>query len=197
MVACMYGMRDVVDVLVSSGANLNLVDTQGQSVIHKIVLAGTVECLQPILNLHPQLDHVDIQDCTPVVYAIRKKSAELLEKLLKAGADYQRVNEKGNGLLHEACTVGFPGALDPLLRRGLSMNTKNNSGNTPLHVATLQGAQDLVSILLRNGADVNILNASNMTPEALAKSGGQKEIATLIAAEAQKRAREWLSVKHH
>jgi len=93
---------------------------------------------QTLLAKMPPLDPVDAADNTPFQLAIQLRRTEMMQRLIRAGADVKRVTKKGNNMIHEAALHNFPQAFETLVQMGVSPNLANATGNTPLHVATVQ-----------------------------------------------------------
>ena len=107
---------------------------------------------------------------TPLHYATRYGSDEMVKRLLENGAAHS-INVEDNGgwtPLHTATRYGSDEMVKRLLESGAaqSINDINNYGSTPLHYATRYGSYEMVKHLLENGADKSINVATNygLTP---------------------------------
>lgn len=80
----------------------------------------------------------------------------LWERALAAGAPLDRVNERGDNLLHMAAMQRRPWAVTDLLARGFDPNARNHEGQTPMHLAAYFGNSIPTFLaLLRGGADID------------------------------------------
>ncbi|CAB0033719.1 unnamed protein product [Trichogramma brassicae] len=107
--------------------------------------------------LHLALDHV--------------ASSEVIELLLRKGADLRLVNAEGLTPLHIFCKRYDDVDLAKLLldlsneKHQLSqVDVQDNLGNAPLNLALEHRHRNVAELLLRNGADPNLANAKGFTP---------------------------------
>eukprot|EP00903_Cladosiphon_okamuranus_P011499 g10830.t1 len=94
----------------------------------------------------------------------RQTNADLVDNLLKAGADGSAGWKGCNGqtLLHAAAEGGNEQVVSALVRAGAKedMHTKAQSkGRTPLHLAAVGGHVAAAKVLVMAGADENVLDA--------------------------------------
>lgn len=89
---------------------------------------------------------------------------EIMDFLIKNGADLNMKDESGWSLLHYAARRNNGKALAVLLKAGANVNIKNNEGETPLHIASQGKRFSAVRVLLKHGADVDIVDNKGLTP---------------------------------
>ena len=87
-----------------------------------------------------------------------------LNRLIKAGADVNAVNEDGWTPLHSAVYGGHTDAVIALIKAGADINAVNEIGWTPLHNAAYSGHTDAIIALIKAGADVNATSKGGWTP---------------------------------
>ena len=109
----------------------------------------------------------------PLEHAAGTANADLVDKLLKAGADGSAGWKgcEGKTLLHAAAEGGNERVMSTLMRAGAKndINTKAlANGRTPLHVAAQRGKVAAAKVLMMAGADVNVLDAHDNVPLHLA-----------------------------
>ena len=146
----------------------NTRDSRGRTFLHRAVIDEDTEDFSFLLsNGHP----VDLQDrCgyQPLHYAAKKGNANIVEVLLKWGANPNATGYEGRTPLHLA--IHSSQALKALLVPSLLVSAQDHSGDTALHLALVDhfrsGGSDysVVEELLRAGADVNIQNSSGISP---------------------------------
>lgn len=131
---------DLLGCLRKAGANINMRDTNQETLLHKYVTYGDVPMVCYILALGGDPNLSDASGRTPLHTA-------LLYGDLEAAATMTRV----------------------LIKKGADMNAQNSRWETPLHLAVLSGRADAVHILCQAGADQNIEDGTNTSPWAEAQ----------------------------
>ena len=135
------------------------------------------EALENGANVNARDNEVDYEGMTALCIASDWEYVELVEVLLKYGAD---VNAKDDyeytALMYAACDRNDDDSngsakqaiLEALLRHGADINAKNgeggSTGSTALHLAVQNGRLAAVKVLLKHGANVNIKNNYGKTP---------------------------------
>eukprot|EP00903_Cladosiphon_okamuranus_P011507 g10836.t1 len=120
----------------------------------------------------------------PLEHAVGTGNADLVGKLLKAGAGVSSRWKGCNGqtLLHAGAEGGDEHVLSALIRAGAKdVNTQAGANRrTPLHLAALGGKVAAAKVLMLGGADVNILDAANESPLHIAVRGGNAGLAEIF-----------------
>ncbi|MBS0235797.1 MAG: ankyrin repeat domain-containing protein [Proteobacteria bacterium] len=113
-----------------------------------------------------------------IVKALPMRSTELLESLLKAGADFQIKDDEGDCPIHIAAREGHASIMEFLANK-VDVNIKGPNGQTALHIAAAKGFKTVIELLLTNGANIDALDSNGKKPLALAKD---EETKLLLAA---------------
>ena len=104
--------------------------------------------------------------------------AEVVEKLLNAGANPNATNSYGYAPLHVAAFAGQTAIVEALLNAGADPNVvpaeasdskntlKRCAGMTPLHFAAHGGHAEIIDALLAAGADANAADSTAYSGEA-------------------------------
>src|SRR6266581_9342493 len=100
----------------------------------------------------PEANHT-----TALHYAAYREDADLVERLLKAGAKPNVVNDFGSTAMSEAAEVGNAAIIKLLLKAGANVNSPNREGQTALMAVARTGRTDAALALLDAGADVNAI----------------------------------------
>ena len=80
---------------------------------------------------------------------------QIMEALIKAGADVNIRNSKGETPLHKATLTRKTDAVQLLIHLGAKINVASNTGNMPLHFAVTAQTSELAEMLIKAGADIN------------------------------------------
>lgn len=129
----------VIEILINNGANINshhgsLLDTP----LHRLCARGKprIDVITMLLKKGAKVNELNISGKTPIFYCTFNYSVELLNLLVKYGADINIRDKYKNTLLHDdfiGCPdENFEEFLKALISLGFDINSKNSSGLTPL-----------------------------------------------------------------
>jgi len=147
---------------------------------------GYIQTLSSILEKHPDWrDHTedDIDRQTLVQKACDNNQIEIVDLLLKAGANIDASNPHQYSPLQKACLQGHTETVTVLLDRGANIERSTGNGMTPLHIACDNGHAEAVTILLDRGAHIEACTRINMdgkTPLHFACERGYHEIVKIL-----------------
>ncbi|XP_071086322.1 ankyrin-3-like, partial [Haliotis cracherodii] len=184
MMAARAGYVELVDFLVKKGADMSLVNSGGDNILHQACRGGDIETVKTVLAQ----DKLDINSRskngeTPVMMAARAGYVELVDLLVKKGGDMSLVNNSGDNILHQACRGGDEGTVKRVLAQDkVDINSRDKRGWTPVVVAALARHGELVDFLVKKGADMSSVNNSGDNILHQACSGGDVEIVKRILA---------------
>ncbi len=126
---------------------------------------------------------------TALMWAARHGHADVVEVLMKHGADVNAKNNDGwTALMHSALNDEAEAA-EVLLAHGANVNVKDNNGTTALMSAAQEGKTEVVEALLKHGADVNVKNNNGKTALMFAEEGRHREIISLIRSHGAKKSK--------
>ncbi|MEE2637809.1 MAG: ankyrin repeat domain-containing protein [Acidobacteriota bacterium] len=161
---------DFVTALAAHGADLNALETKEPRGADG---SGTGGGYRNVLNR---------VGATPFLLASKAADTELMQHLVRLGADPLLANEDGTTPLMVAAGVGIwavgesPGtnaealeAVKLMLELGDSVTTVDANGDTALHGAIIRGSEPLVRFLLDQGADLEAVNGKGWTPLTIAE----------------------------
>lgn len=167
--------RAIFNILLDAGANPWLFNEDGNTVAHlwiknfgsgkkkhasqnPIVLQDIIALCQNGLLINQR----NINGNTLLMLAVLYGSKdEVLEELLRLGADHTATNALGNQAIHTVQHSGFSNALKTLIKHGADINTIDWSGNTLLHFV---GNENLIVEIIALGGSVNAQNKYGDTP---------------------------------
>ncbi|MBF0406495.1 MAG: ankyrin repeat domain-containing protein [Candidatus Riflebacteria bacterium] len=112
-------------------------------------------------------------DGQPVILMAVNQCPELVEAMVKAGAD-PNYSQAGCPILYMVSSSANP-ALKALLKAGADPNRTEPSGASPVHLAIANGDLDAVKLMVEYGLDLNIKYDGRSLKE-FAKQKGQKHI---------------------
>jgi ankyrin repeat protein len=141
-IAAIEGHADMCRLLIGHGADVDLVDHEGNPPLMRAILHGHYEVVCSLLRSGASLKTRDKKGRTGLHHAARAENTEVLNLLLTH---------------------------DEVLS---SINTVDSVGNTALYIALRYGCPDHGAVLVTFGADVDAVNENGQTSHEFAKQKG-------------------------
>lgn len=139
---------DTYSFFIENGADITLVNDQGEGIIHSIVYSGLVERIAYILNQPLKtISLLNIQTkegVTPLLLSVLLEKIDIFDFLLNMGADVNLSDNTGNSPLHPACFEGHKEMVLRLVENGANLRSKTQKGNYPLTLA-INGDHDEIA----------------------------------------------------
>ena len=152
-VAAHLGRVDALHALVAAGADPNLLEGDRYDIVTIAAVANDLPTLDAALALGCKPTNITSRyDGTALIAAAHLGHVEVVQRLIRAGAPLDHVNNLGWTALIESIVLGDGG---------------------PRHTATLKA-------LVEAGADVNLPDRNGAAPLALATSGGYAKMVDLL-----------------
>jgi ankyrin repeat protein len=191
MIASIGYFEEVLNILLEHGADPNLMDKNGRSVLYQGVgspVAITKALLKYGADPNIQLpkgkqggrygSRVTMGGATPLISAASVNNLDVVFALLDAGADPFIATEQNTTALMVAAgaaaspadsftddaVVAATNIVKRLVELGANVNEVGPFGWTALHAAAYQGRNDIIRILVENGANPNIMDIFGQTP---------------------------------
>ena len=166
-IAARNGNIQTVQLLVDCGADVNVLNGDGQTPLHTAA-GGWKDCpeLCSILLKHnAKIDAVDKDGNQPLHLACEAALTSTVQRLLDCNADVLATNNFHQTALHKAaCSKrDCPEVCVMLIAKGAQVNATDGSGDTFLHVACKEGKMKTVDVLVENDADCSVLNVCGGT----------------------------------
>ena len=156
--------------LLQHGANPEATDLQGTTPLFEAATHELPEAVKALLNAHVNVNHINNKGYSALILAAdhKKHGAEIIDMLLKAGADPLVITPDGETALLSAAYSFNPANIELLLHAGADelVNQPDLAGITPL--MTIAGGPDsdetiaAIQLLLDAGADVNAIDTAGM-----------------------------------
>ncbi|KAK8499435.1 hypothetical protein V6N13_050363 [Hibiscus sabdariffa] len=123
-----------------------------------------------------------------ILKLLKQKLCEwLINKVHEDGKGPHVLDDKGQGVIHLAASLGYDWAMDPVVAAGISPNFRDARGRTALHWASYFGREETVIALVKLGASPGAVDdptpnfPGGRTAADLASSRGHKGIAGYLA----------------
>ncbi|XP_069813573.1 transient receptor potential cation channel subfamily A member 1 isoform X1 [Dendropsophus ebraccatus] len=183
---------DSVKVLLSRGANPNLLNYYRMSPLHMAIylhynhiVEALLDCSATNVNLEGDLEN------TPIMQACYKDNSEALVMLFNHGAKLCKRNKIGCFPIHMTAFAGSLKCMDLILKKGEEfgfsiedhINFTDNEKSSPLHVAVQNGRLEIVKACISYGAKIDLKQViDNATPLHFAATQGATEIVKFMIA---------------
>ncbi len=161
LIATSHNHREIAQILVDAGADLNCKDEYGWQPVHHAAGKDYTGMLQILVKAGAIVNCKDGQGWQPIHYAARDGHTGIVEILVKAGSDVNCNNDNGVQPIHHAAYYGHTAVIELLLQAGASINAKDScKKQTPLIRAAIRGHTQTVQLLLSKGADVEMQDST-------------------------------------
>jgi len=124
--------RDIVELLVSQGADINAQDNYGQTPLHYAADKQIVDMVELLVSQGVDINAQDNYGRTPLLCSVENDRKDIVEILVSLGADINAKNDNGQTPLHRAvyhCNINL---VELLVSLGADINAIDNNGETPL-----------------------------------------------------------------
>jgi ankyrin repeat protein/beta-lactamase regulating signal transducer with metallopeptidase domain len=151
--AAQQGHEDVVEVLISKGANVNPTN-ECRKPLHWAVMRGHTSIVKLLIEKGADVNAEDCYSDVPLLYA---RTREIGEILLDNGANPNARDMSSFTPLHYAAGTGYwpNGSIDMvdlLISKGADVNLINGWGGTALSIAKRKGHAEIADLLRKQGA---------------------------------------------
>ena len=145
--AARLGGKELAELLVESGADVQSTDDTGRSPLHYAALCGSRDVAEILLANRVDANARNDFGGTPLHGAVLFGSKDVVELLLAHHADINAADNFGQTPLHAAARRGSLDMLNLLLAHKADVNAKDKHGNCPLQDAVLCRNRDAVEFL--------------------------------------------------
>ncbi|XP_029428154.1 ankyrin repeat and SOCS box protein 16-like [Rhinatrema bivittatum] len=170
---CTSHRTECTQLLLSFGANPNILSEDGSAPLHVCTTPETLQCAQMLLESGASVN-LTTRDrrVTPLHVAARHGLEEHVKLYLCNGANLSLRNRAGETALNTACASAeepekageYYCVVKKLLDCGADVKMAGRKNHTPLHNACGNCHHRIVDLLLQHGAEVNALNCAGYTP---------------------------------
>ncbi|RBA10433.1 hypothetical protein FPRO05_05022 [Fusarium proliferatum] len=145
--------RQVLEVLLQSGANVNTSDVCGLSPLHRHSVSGFIEIAEILIQKSAGLNMKSVAGETPLHCASRNGHLRVTQLLVQHGADVASKDNRGRTPLHYACISGNLEVVNLIIGSShtQTLDEADHWGSTPLSLAARFGWIDIIKTLLDTG----------------------------------------------
>ncbi|HUV08285.1 MAG TPA: ankyrin repeat domain-containing protein [Spirochaetia bacterium] len=175
--AVKVGQADKIQALLDGDLDVNVRNGEGHTALQWAIQHGKADTAKLLLARGAGRDGLSGAELAPMMlYAITVPDLELAEHLIRAGADVNAENEKGQTALGLAAYEASTQIVEALLSAGADVEARDRRGATALMRAAIGGHLETVRLLLERGADIAAADSLGQTVLMYAARGsGQKQ----------------------
>ncbi|KAJ5502866.1 hypothetical protein N7463_005740 [Penicillium fimorum] len=179
LVACYFGITQVVKVVLDEGADVNIKDQWSLTSLQAASLGGFQQVVQILLDNGADVDVQFGEYGTSLQLASFGGHAKIVEMLLDQRANVNIQGERYGTALQAASAVGHERIVKMLLNQGAAVDIPDG-GDSALQVASAGGHERIVEMLLNQGAAINIQGGLYNTALQAASFGGHAKIVEML-----------------
>lgn len=149
--AAKYGHKDVVEHLLTKGANVNVKDGEGVTPLCSAAANGRTEVAQLLIAKGADVNAQSNTGLSALHYAAVNGHKDVAEILITSGADVNHKDRNAVSILHMAAYRGHKDISILLINKGAAVNVKDGDGDTPLASATKKRHKDVADLIRSRG----------------------------------------------
>ncbi len=183
MISAQRAHTAIVQILLSKGADVSIVDNDGSTALHFTAISdktGQPAVIALLVEAGADLGAMTSLGHTPLHMAAQHGNLEVTTALVKAGSDPQATTNDGCTALHLAAQDGHVEVARALVKAGIDPQAKAFVGLTSMHLAAQNGHVEVVRALTDAGADLRAMTSTGTTPLHLAAQQGHSEISASL-----------------
>jgi hypothetical protein len=146
------GNREMVQVLLSAGADVNSRNSSKETVLMMLGEETTADIIWDLVNAGAKVNLKDDEGDTALIEAAMEKNLPVLTALLHAGAKVDARNDEGQTALLLATSNDQIANIRALIRAGADMNARDKEGKTALDYAIKEDHEKIIKLLQSYGA---------------------------------------------
>ncbi|XP_077998099.1 E3 ubiquitin-protein ligase MIB2-like [Glandiceps talaboti] len=181
------GHLDVVKVLLSAKATLELQDQDGDTALHYAIFGNAPEVAQLLLSKGAKVNAVNNAGCSCLHVAVNKSHIQCVRVLLRYNCNVNLQDSYGDTALHDAIAKANKEVIEMLIDGpGADFTLRNKRGFNVLHHAALKGnnfATEKLLIKARQLGDVK--KDDGFTALHLAALNGHRDVAETLITKGQ------------
>jgi ankyrin repeat protein len=151
MLAASEGHKDIVELLLDSGAEVDAKAAYGSTALMQAVgREGHAEIAKMLIDRGADVNAHGFEPSLTI--AATGQRIDLVKLLLDSGADVNARDDEGYTALMEPADYGYKDVVEVLIAAGIDVNARSNEGFTALRYAKEKKRTQIVDLLVRAGA---------------------------------------------
>jgi ankyrin repeat protein len=181
--AATKGNLNVLEFLITNGANVNLPTIHGETPLIKAAINGHIDIIKTLLKHKAEVNRQTNKGLSALHCASQFDYPEIIKLLIEneANIDIDKPTNLGFSALHLASIGGNLEIMKILIENGANVNRLNEKYGAPLHQAMASGNVNVIRYLISEAqADINLLTCDRTTPLMTATARGHFEIVKVL-----------------
>ncbi|KAG5446246.1 Transient receptor putative cation channel sub A member 1, partial [Clonorchis sinensis] len=139
---------EIVQMLVSFGADLEIPDEKGNYPCHLAAISGNLEIFEYLIDLNIDMSRKNNEGLEPIHFLAMHDHLELLNRLVElAQVDINASGECGSTPIHYCCIHDSVRCLETLIAHGADIYKANNHKTYPIHAALENVSRKCIEVL--------------------------------------------------
>jgi len=162
--AVLLNRLDIINALIESGANIDIIDTEGRSILYYVINLQYNDILDKLLDINERtigmsIMHIkDKKGKIPIHYAIEFKNEHALKKLIEYNSSTGASDNDGNNSLHQSIYTRNLNIITIIAKYTQDINARCSTGENSLHIsANIQNYQ-ICELLIKYKIDINAVD---------------------------------------
>lgn len=172
--------REMVQVLLSAGADVNARNSYGTTPFMHLGERATVELVRDLLAAGADLHAADESGTTALLKIAGSSKLEVVTELINAGARIDVKDNRGTTVLMNAAENEDARVVKFFIAAGLDVAARNDNGETALMQAVQWGGTDTVRALSESGTAINAADDEGKTALMYAADNDDPEISRML-----------------
>ncbi|KAL7719522.1 ankyrin repeat-containing protein [Entamoeba marina] len=169
--------------LIDKGVDTNILDNDGNGLIHVAVRARQSDIIPFLVNLGLDINCVNVNGISPLMFAIELGFDDIVVEILQVKElDINQIDLKGRTALHYAAIHGNAVVTDMLLENKINVDQEDVNKNNALHLCCEKGSFNVAKVLMRWHIDLEHKNKYGFIPLGTAVSFRRRDMIRLITA---------------
>lgn len=182
MLAIMQGDAGRASFLLSQGANVETIVTEGDTALTLAASLGHAELVKTLLDAGAKVNAKAYRETTALMAAAKAGHLDVVRLLVSRGAQINAGDQEADTPLIFAARLDHSEVVKFLLSKEAAVNLADKQGFTALLTAVKNLRADVVKLLIAAGADVNVKDKEGNTPMIVASEQGDAELVKILLA---------------
>lgn len=163
-ISSIEGTTEQVSLLIEKGADLDVLDKDGNAPIHHSIVKCHIGILQKLTEAKANVNMRNEEGKSPVYLATELDQDEFVMILISFNANVGLSDENKVTPLHIAADHCNLNLVTALIKAGAPINAVDVDKNSPLHFGSQKMNKKIVEALINSGADTKLMNSKGLTP---------------------------------